>query len=74
MSNFHLLPDGPAWKLTAESGEPIFAGAPSKDEALVAAIQYVTDSGGSLKIHKEDGTLAEERHYPRADDPADTLG
>ena len=31
-------------------------------------------NGGSLKIHKQDGTIQEERTYPKSDDPRNTLG
>ena len=31
-------------------------------------------NGGSLKIHKQDGTIQEERTYPKSDDPKNTPG
>lgn len=36
--------------------------------------KYMEDKSGSVKIHKLDGTIQEERTYPRKDDPRNTPG
>jgi hypothetical protein len=74
MTDYHLLPDGDHWKLTTELGERIITGLPTKEAGLMIAIDNIRDKGGSLKIHRADGTIEEERSYPRLEDPKGTPG
>jgi hypothetical protein len=74
MTDYYLLPDGEnGWMLSRE-GEQVFAGIRTKEDALTEAIHEVCGTGGSLKIHKSDGTFEEERTYPRRDDPKESPG
>jgi len=36
--------------------------------------KFMNREGGSLKIHKLDGTIQEERTYPRSKDPRKSKG
>jgi hypothetical protein len=73
MNNFHLSPNGDRWDLKEEGGRGL-ASFPTKEEALERSIEIVTDRTGSLKIHKADGTIEEERTYPRSVDPKKSPG
>ena len=77
MQNYHLLPDGDGWKLTAE-GSPrpldIFR---TKMEGVASIEEIIRERDhrkGSVKIHRADGTIEEERTYPRGADPVESPG
>lgn len=73
MKNYHVTPDGETWNLAEEDGA--FLGSyRTKEEAVSNAREYVSAKTGSLKIHKADGTIEEERTYPRSADPAKSPG
>jgi hypothetical protein len=74
MQNYHLLPAGRRWKLTSEFSNSTIGEFTSKEEALDACIEFMRGRTGSLKIHKADGTIEEERTYPRAEDPVGSPG
>jgi hypothetical protein len=77
MTNYHLLPHENGWKLTAEGSDRILDIFRTKDEAIENCGEIIRerDGGiGSLKIHKADGTIAEERTFPRAEDPPESQG
>ncbi|HXR02234.1 MAG TPA: DUF2188 domain-containing protein, partial [Pseudomonas sp.] len=46
----------------------------TKSEILTLASEFLDGKTASLKIHKEDGTIQEERTYPRSADPRQTKG
>jgi hypothetical protein len=73
MNNFHLTTNGNSWELKAEGGRGL-ASFPTKEEALERSIEIVIRRTGSLKIHKADGTIEEERNYPRSIDPRKSPG
>ena len=77
MQNYHLLPDGDGWKLTAE-GNPrpldIFRTKAEGVDSCEEIIRERDHGKGSIKIHHKDGTIEEERTYPRAADPAESPG
>jgi hypothetical protein len=74
MENFHLLPNGNAWNLTAEGSQRPLGTYDHKDDGITAAARMLTECPGSLKIHSADGTVEEERTYPRSEDPQKTEG
>ena len=65
MNTFHLLPDGPAWKLTTGNGIRIFRGISDRDTALSHAVNTVSKESGLLKVHGRDGAIQQEFVYPR---------
>ncbi|HWB02254.1 MAG TPA: DUF2188 domain-containing protein [Verrucomicrobiales bacterium] len=73
MKNYHLTPSGDRWQLAEEGGGPV-ATFQNKAEALEGSARVVSRETGSLKIHKSDGTIEEERTYPRSADPAKSPG
>jgi hypothetical protein len=75
MKNYHLTPDPSGeWKLSPEGSDQVLGVFDSKADALDKAIGYVSGKTGSLKIHKADGTIEEERTYPRSADPVKSPG
>lgn len=74
MQNYHLTKNDDQWKLTKEHGERATFVADKKADVLQKSIGFMNEHGGSLKIHKEDGTIQEERTYPRAADPRQSPG
>ena len=74
MQNYHLSPSNRRWRLTSESSGRAVGEFENKVEALEACTEFMRGRTGSLKIHHSDGTLEEERTYPRAQDPVATRG
>ena len=76
MDNYHLYKEDGSWKLKKEHAERASKsfGNANKDEAIREAAKFLSGSGGSLKIHKEDGKIQEERTYPRSADPKSSKG
>jgi hypothetical protein len=73
MQNYHVTPEGETWNLAEEEGA-LLGSYRTKEEAVQRAREYVSEHTGSLKIHKADGTIEEERTYPRAADPVESPG
>lgn len=75
MDNYHLTKDGEQWKLAKEEAQrasKVFDG--SKQEAIQQSAEWLHGKGGSLKIHKVNGEIQEERTYPRKADPKKSKG
>ncbi len=72
--NYHLLHEDDEWKLKREGAERAAKTFKTKAEAEHYSISHVKKQGGSLKIHRQDGTLQEERTYPRSADPERSPG
>ena len=76
MKNYHLTKDGENWKLKKENGTratKVFEG--NKEDAIKQSAQFLkSNEGGSLKIHKTNGRIQEERTYPKANDPSESKG
>jgi hypothetical protein len=73
MRNFHLTPRGDRWELREERGTTI-ATYDNKAAAIQSSRRTVKRETGSLKIHKADGTIEEERTHPRSIDPKTSPG
>jgi Uncharacterized protein conserved in bacteria (DUF2188) len=74
MDNYHIAKDGDKWKLKKEDGERASITADTKQELIDKTRDFMSDKTGSVKIHKEDGTIQEERTYQRKDDPRKSKG
>ena len=74
MDNYHLTPGDGDWKLQRAGGSRAIRRFDTKQEAMQFSTQHVKKNGGSLKVHKQDGTFQEERTYPRSADPRRTKG
>jgi hypothetical protein len=71
---YHLVPDGGHWILKPEGSDSVLANFDSKQQAVDASTDLVREKSGSLKIHNAEGSIEEERTYPRSADPVETRG
>lgn len=62
------------WSLTKQGAERASKTAATKAEITQLASEFLADKTASLKIHKEDGTIQEERTFPRSADPTKSKG
>lgn len=69
MKNYHLAKEGNAWNLKPEGGSRPVVHAATKAEAIGQMRTYMHGHEGSVKIHKENGQIQEERTYSRSADP-----
>ena len=74
MDNYHLVFKEDQWKLEKEHSDRSIRNFDTKDQAKNFGVDYMKDHGGSLKIHKQDGKIQEERTYPRSADPRKSKG
>lgn len=76
MDNYHLTNDGDNWKLTkqgATKASKVFKDM-NKVDATHATSDFMENHPGSVKIHKLNGRIQEERTYPRSADPRNSKG
>lgn len=71
---WHISPhDDGGWKVKKAGGEQAASRHETKDEAVEAArVIAKKRSKGQIKIHRQDGTIQEERTY--GDDPSTSPG
>jgi hypothetical protein len=74
MDNYHITKNGDKWSLTKEGNERPSKSADTKKEIIEKTKDFMSDKTGSVKIHKEDGRIQEERTYQRKDDPKNSKG
>ena len=74
MQNVHLTHKNDLWRLQNEGSNRSIKTFTTKDEAVSFSMKYMHKNGGSLKIHKQDGTIQEERTYPGKADPRRSRG
>ena len=68
LTRYHLTPGADGWRLVRAGSKRAVKAFEKKAAALKYARRYVKERGGSLRIHKADGTIQEERTYPRSAD------
>ena len=74
MKKYHILPAPGKWIITSEkAGEQLFE-YETKEEAVKACGSILPGEVVSVKIHRKDGTIEEERTYPRSADPVESRG
>ncbi|RRV10556.1 DUF2188 domain-containing protein [Pseudomonas sp. v388] len=74
MDNYQITKTDKGWALTKQGAGRASKTASTKAEITSLASEFLEGKTASLKIHKEDGTIQEERTYPRAADPTKTKG
>jgi len=77
MQNYHLVHKDGNWKLKKEGAQraSISFADSTKEEAVKGSAEFLQqNAGGSLKIHKVNGGIQEERTYPRSADPRKSKG
>jgi hypothetical protein len=74
MDNYHITKNGQLWTLVKEGAQRPSKSASTKAEITSIASEFLQGKTASLKIHKEDGRLQEERTFPRSADPRKSKG
>ena len=74
MDNYDLAPDGEKWKFQKQGAKRALKVFETKQEGMEESVEFMHNHGGSLKIHKKDGSYQEERTYPRSADPRKSPG
>ena len=74
MDNYHITKEDTRWALTKEGAQRPSKTATTKAEITAVASEFLQGKTASLKIHREDGTIQEERTFPRAADPRQSKG
>ncbi|RRV62428.1 DUF2188 domain-containing protein [Stutzerimonas stutzeri] len=74
MDNYHISATDSGWELRKQGATRASKTAATKDEMLQITAAFLEGRTASVKIHKKDGTLQEERTYPRSADPRRSEG
>lgn len=74
MDNYHLSPTSEGWELKKAGADRASKRAATQQELLSSLQEFFAGKTVSVKVHKADGTLEEERTYPRSADPRRTKG
>jgi Uncharacterized protein conserved in bacteria (DUF2188) len=74
MKRYHITHDDHQWRMEEEGKGRAIKTAETKKEVIEKMREYMSDKTGSVKIHKVDGKIEEERTYQRKDDPPETKG
>ena len=74
MDNYHITKDGDKWKFKKEGNDRASLTADTKSDIIQQMRNYMDDKTGSVKIHRADNVIQEERTYPRAADPKRSKG
>lgn len=74
MDNYHITKAGDHWELKKEGASRASKSAPTKEALMEVTATFMEGKTASVKIHKGDGTVQEERTYPRSADPRRSEG
>lgn len=78
LPRYHLVKDEKKddWKLEKEGSDRAVRRFDTKEDATKGGVlpKAVGQAGGSVRIHKTDGTIQEERTFPRDRDPTKSPG
>lgn len=74
MDNYHVTHAGDHWELKKEGASRASKTAPTKEALLKETAAFFEGKTASVKIHKADGSIQEERTYPRSADPSESEG
>ncbi|MBF8644620.1 DUF2188 domain-containing protein [Pseudomonas pudica] len=74
MDNYHVSPTAEGWELKKAGAERASKRSTTKQELVASLSEFFQGKTASVKIHKADGTIEEERTYPRSDDPRRSKG
>lgn len=73
MNNYHVVHKDDQWRLEREGSPRAVRLFDTKEEAVKSAPDLV-QGPASVKIHLKDGSIQEERTYPRSADPSNSPG
>lgn len=67
---YHVTKTEDGWQGKAEDGKRASVTGSTKEEVVKRTIEIAKNQGdSSVKIHKSDGKIQEERTYPKSSDP-----
>jgi len=72
--NYHITTAITGWELKKQGATRASKTAKTKAEIVKVAGEFFEGKTASLKVHKEDGTIQEERTYPRSADLSKSKG
>ncbi|UPG84515.1 DUF2188 domain-containing protein [Luteibacter aegosomatis] len=74
MKRYDLTKKEDGWALTGQGAQRASLKADTKAEAIHKTQAFMADKVGSVRIHKENGRIQEERTYQRKNDPRSSKG
>jgi len=74
MDNYHLSLTADGWELKKTGAERAAKRAATKQGLVGSLADFFDGKTASVKMHKADGTIEEERTYPRSADPRRSKG
>jgi hypothetical protein len=74
LDRYHLTKRKNDWRLEKAGSDRALLKAPTKVEAVQKTRRYMKNREGSVRIHKVNGKIQEERTYPRGKDPRSSKG
>ena len=74
LDKYHLTKDNDEWKLKKEGNQKATLTADTKKQAVKDMRDFMKDKTGSVRIHKTNGRIQEERTYQRKNDPKKSKG
>lgn len=76
LPSYHLTKKGEKWRLEQAGSDRAVKTFDRKEDALKRDVlrEAIGRGGGSVKIHKQNGRIQQERTYPRGRDPKDSKG
>ena len=74
LDRYHLTKRGDVWRLEKAGSDRALVKASTKAEAVQKTRRYMKNREGSVRIHKVNGKIQEERTYPRGKDPGSSRG
>lgn len=74
LDRYHVTYEDDLWKLTKEGGQRASKTAATKREIIDETREFMQNREASVRIHRQDGVIQEERTYPRKRDPRDSKG
>ncbi len=70
MKNYHVTKTDSGWQGKIEGAKRASTTGPTKEEVVKRTIEIAKNQDeASVKIHKGDGKIQEERTYPKSSDP-----
>jgi len=69
MDNYHNTKSGDKWQLKKEGNKSTSLTADTKQKIIKETSNFMSNKIGSVKIHKQNSNIQEERTYQRRNDP-----
>jgi len=74
VENYNVNKTDVGWERVKEGARRASKTASTKVEIVKLAVEFLADKTASVKIHRQDGVMEEERTYPRSADPTRSRG